>query len=84
MFDYRQRITDEHDPHAFRAIGKHGRLDVHHRAHTKGIAVVLVQGNDVEAEILRMAILVEIVMIVVGSLFAIEELIRNGEVAARR
>ena len=79
MFDHRQRIADQHEPHALGAIGEHGGLDVHHRPHANRVAVMFVQRDDVEAEILGIAVFVEIVMIIVGGSFAIVEPIGDGE-----
>src|SRR5690348_9623377 len=79
MLDYRQGIADEHQARAFGAIGEHRRLDVHHRSHADGIAVMLVKREDIEAEVLGIAVFVKIVMIVVGCSFAVIEFIRYSK-----
>jgi hypothetical protein len=43
---------------------------------------MLIQGEDVEAEILGVTIFVEVVMIVIGRLFSVEMLVRDCEESA--
>src|SRR6266851_5212087 len=75
MLDDRQRIPDQHDFHSFGAAREHRRLNVHYATHAEGIAVMFIQGDQVKPQFLGIAILVDIVVVVVGGFFRIEEAI---------
>src|SRR6266478_7501815 len=75
-------MAEEHEARTFGAIGQYRRLDVHHRSHAYGIAMMLVEREEVEAKILGIAILVEIIVVVVGRFLAIVKAIGDREEAA--
>jgi hypothetical protein len=60
-------------------MGEHRRFDVHHRAHADRVAVMLIERQDVETQVLGVAIFVELVVVIVGRSIRVEEPIRNGE-----
>jgi hypothetical protein len=82
MLDYRQRIANQHNPDTLSPISQDRRFDVHHATHAERVAVMLIQGDQVETQFLGVAILVEIVIVVVGCLLGIEELVGNCEISA--
>ena len=55
------------------------RLDVHHGAHAEGRAMMLVEHDRVEADVLGIDHLVEIFVVEPGALFAIEKFIRHAQ-----
>ncbi len=79
ILDDRQRIADQYDAHLFGDARQDRRLHVHHAAHAKRRAVMLVEGDRIESQLLRVAILVQIVVVVLRTFLRIKEAVGDAE-----
>ena len=69
----RRRIAKQHDLAPLGRPRQHRGLDIHHRAHAEGRPVMLVQHHAVEAQLVAVDLLVEILVQDLGAFFAVQE-----------
>ena len=79
MFDDRQGVPDQNNLGFAGNPSQDRGFYVHDRPHADRVAVMLIQGQGVEPQVLGVAIFVEVVIVVIGRLFAVEMLVRNSE-----
>src|SRR5216684_986289 len=82
MFQYRERIAEQHDPRFACDARQNRGFDVHHRTHAEGRPMMLVQHDRVEADLLGVASFVDILVVEFRAYFRIVEGIRHAEEAA--
>src|SRR5579863_7214615 len=82
MLDHRQRVAYQQNPGALGQPREDPGLDVHHASHAEWIAVMLVQADKVESQLLGVEVLVDKIVVVFGRALGIEVAIRDCEVSA--
>jgi len=79
MLDHRQRVTHQDDLGLAGGARQHRGFGIDHVAHAVGIAMVLVQRESVEADLLGKAVFVDELVVIVRRLLAIEVAVGNAE-----
>ena len=80
--DRRHRIAEQHDLRALGRTREHRRLDIHHRAEAERRAMMLVEHQAVEAEVLGIDLLVDVLVEQHRAGCGIEVLVGQSEEAA--
>ena len=80
--DGRNRIAEQDDFGALGRTRQHRRLDVHHCAHTERRAVMLVEHQAIETELVAENLLVDIFVQEPCASRRVEELVRNAKETA--